>query len=474
MDDNFLTKTLEAIESGEFSQIPAEIMTWYNSITQDPGSETWDDETRFRAMRDRYEGNFETRENGHEYIDIPADSISAAPQEWYEEVGEASKRNKRFMKRDRMNFIKDRLSQFLNSNFKGNKKREEPKKPYTSPISDPVEKYCAGVLVTSNSFDDVNVSLDYIENPKRRSSTEAFIAQQILPQGTKDDDYYVYLDSQESNLHRSKTRPYSKSLENVLIPLQPPAPSPLAPSPLALTKHRQEDPYLSPLNKLKHQDEDPYLSPLSRLKHQQDPNLNTVLPTPPPRISSRVREPTNESHPCFDSNLTQDYIEPKVFSSSPHSKRSAPLLDSPRTKPHHPRNCSTGSKRTEYILPEDTPITPMVRFDKSLSSIPVLSPRADYNDPQDFNVFELRDSPNDQHNSPHSDGLHTKPIILPKPCFRKVSQGDDSRHKPIPPPKPTRQPPRKPHRSNNQTDTSFGPPLSPKYPSSAHATVKIV
>ena len=419
MDDNFLTKTLEAIEDGEFSQIPEEIMSWYNSITQEPG-DAWDDDTKLRGESNRHDSNFETRANGHEYIDLTANRFSAPAPGAYEEVSEASKRNKRFLKGDKMNFIKDRLNQFLNNNFKGIKKREEPKKFQNASISEPVEKFCAGILVTSNSFDNSNSSLEYIENPKRRSSTQTFIAQQLPPAAPRDDSWYTYLDSQESKLQGDTARPYSKSLENVFIPLQPPTPS--------------------PLEKLMHEQEDPYLSPIS-----------IVLPTPPPRVSSHQRD-----HLRYNSDLTQDYIEPRVIStpplprsSIPLPKSSVPLLDSPHVRLPHPRNRSTGSKPTDYILPEDTPVTPMTRFvkDQSISSIPVLSPGSDYSDPMDFNLSELRRA---------QTILHAKPVIRPKPCLPKVSTNEECSQKPTPPPKPVRQPPRKPHSSSLQTERPPG------------------
>ena len=441
MDDIILTKTLEAIESGEFTQIPQEIMTWYNSITQNPAG-TWEDDSRLKEQNNRYEGKFETRAPGHEYIDLSTDKLSAPPED-YEETEETSKRNKRFLKGDKMNFIKDRLSQFLNNNFKGNKKREEPKKSETISISDPVDKYCSGVLVTSNSFDNFEGSLEYMENPKRRSSTEAFIAQQVPPRAPKDDSCYTYLGSQESNIQRDTARHCSKSLENVFIPLQPPTPT--------------------PLEKLKH--EDPYLSP-----------INILRPTPPPRISSRQKEPP--AGLCFDLNLTQDYIEPRVLSAPPIPKTSVPtsLLESPRDRLPHSRNRSTGSKPTEYILPEDTPVTPMMRFSKdpSLSSIPVLSSGADYNDPLDFNLSELRQAQSTKRRSPHSDSPHTKPIILPKPCLPRMSSTNDEYYeKPTPPPKPARHSPRKPHKSNLPPETS-SVPLFSSHTRSAQPVAKIV
>ena len=399
MDDSYIAKALEAIESGEFFDVPEEIMTWYKSIAQEDG--VWSED-----KNETKEQMFGIPPSRYEYIDVNND-ITVPPED-YEEVTISFKQNKRFLKGEKMNFIKERLNQFISSNFAGIKKRQVTKRPQAVSVSEPIDKYCRGVLVTSNSFDNSVSSLEYIENPKRRLSTELFISQMPqAPAPAKDDNWYFYLENSKSfKNHNDLTRKVSKSLENVFIPALPPTPTPLA-------KVRVE--------------EDPYLVPLRICK---------PAPIPPPRVSSRILDPISRGI-GYDDNLTQDYVEPNILTKP--TKTSTPILESPKVKPPHHRHLSTGSRpTTEYILPDDEPLTPMTRFntENSVKSIPVLSPEEDYNDPRDFKLNDIR-----------HEAVKFKPHIQPKPPLTPKPQinGQVSR-KPTPPPKPRVQAPKKPNK----------------------------
>lgn len=412
MDDGYITKTLEAIESGEFFDVPDEIMTWYNSIAQDDGVWSGDKNEMKQQM-------FGITPSSYEYIDVNNDRT--VPSKDYEEVSISFKQNKRFLKGEKMNFLKDRLNQFITSNFAGMKKRQVTKRPQAVSISEPIDKFCGGVLVTSNSFDNSVSSLEYIEHPKRRPSTELLISQMPqAPAPAKDDNWYFYLDNSKSfKKHNNLTRQTSKSLENVFTPTQSPTPTP---PPLSKTVLVEEDPYLVPLRICK------------------------PAPIPPPRVSSRVMDPTMRGR-GYDDNLTQDYVEPNLLAKQSMAKNSTPIRESPKVKPPHHRNLSTGSRPTEYILPEDEPLTPMTRFntDSSVNSIPVLSPDEDYNDPRDFNLKEIRQEPvkykSRQQPEVFKPHVQQKPPLSPKPLMN----GHIAR-KPTPPPKPKIQAPKKPNK----------------------------
>ncbi|KAI6654225.1 hypothetical protein LOD99_624 [Oopsacas minuta] len=399
MDDH-IAKTLEAIESGEFSNVPEEVLNWYNSIALD-NQEAWNDDTNI--MKQQTGCNYE-------YIDSDTNRLAADPPKDYEEGRSSIKENKRIGKGDKMNFIKYRLNQFLSNNFKGIRKNQVTKRPQASSVSEPIDKYCAGVLVTSNSFDD-SVSFEYFQSPKKRTSTEAIITQ--MPNSStyvKDDSFYL-----ESSKHdKSYARQHSKSLENVFIPTQPPTPT--------------------PLNNIIIEAEGRYLVPRRLSK-----------PVPPPRISSRIMEPNSRGR-GFDANLTQDYIEPRLLTDTPIPKTSVPtsFIESPKLRVPH-RNHSTGS-RMEYIIPEDTPCTPMTRFNKD-PSIPVLSPDADYNDPLDFEITELRQAQTKKY----------RPLIHPKPHIPKLMPQDIA-HKPTLPPKPRAHAPQKPNKPKFLSQNSASRP----------------
>ena len=407
MDEDYIAKTLEAIESGKFLDVPEEIMTWYNSIAQDDAIWTED-------KKETKEQMFGITASRYEYIDVNNDRT--VPPEDYEEVRISFKQNKRFLKGDKLNFIKDRLNQFITGNFAG-KKRQVTKRPQTLSVSEPIEKYCGGVLVTSNSFDNSVSSVEYIEIPKRRLSTDMIISQMPqAPAPAKDDNWYFYLDNSKSfKNHSNITRQTSKSLENVFISAQPPTPTPI------------------PQTKVVRAEEDPYLVPLRICK---------PAPIPPPRVSSRVMDLTSRGR-GYDDNLTQDYIEPNTLTERNMTKNSNPIHKSPKAKPPYHKTQSTGSRpTTEYILPEDEPLTPMTRFntDTSVQSIPVLSPEEDYNDPRDFRLNEIRHEPV-KFKPKRPVVLKPKPPLSPKPFIN----GQVSR-KPTPPPKPRVQAPKKPNK----------------------------
>ena len=389
IDEEYFLQTLEAIESGEFNKVPEEIINWYNSIPQD------NSESHQSHQGKRYycSNNFELKDPSHEYIDIDKEK-SSSPTEKGEGSPDSIKRPKRFQKGERMDFLKKRLSQFLTNNFKGIKlptKKEESKssdmRSYST--SDWNEGDNIRGLVCSNSFDNSTDSSDYIENPMKRMSTEVFISQlpPIFPAPGRE-TFRSFLCSDESNPKGKLTRAYSKSLENIVTSSQkdfaPPRPS-----------HGNE-----------HDDTDHYLVP-----------AHLPIPSPPPRVSSRHKDV------LWNTNLTQEYIEPRAVIRKPNPRPNPPKTY--RTKPF----ASESESKDLYILPKDTPPTPMPRFtnNSSVCSIPILSPANNYSDPLDFSLTH----------TPESRKKEAKPPVLPKPFHPQFPP------KPVPAPKPKGLPNRK-------------------------------